>query len=370
MSYKLFDSQRWPIFLIVGSLGIITYLHYTTAPGISRMHVVYRYFYFLPIVYAALRYGYRGGLLAALLASIISAPHIFFKWNDLPEEGLNDLLVMVIFYGVALLTGITIDRLRQVQASQANTVEELEASLRQLALQSEELRRAHHLSALGMLAGGLAHEIRNPVGIIRACAQLLALENRAEILEPTAVIQEETSRIEVLIQELLDYAGGQHLTPIPTDIALFLQSIGERVGPLTTAFEITLELQIEPNLPSICLDPSQLERALINLCMNSIQALAGRGQLTLTAAWIKSDIPYLELRVVDSGPGIPLIDQPHIFEPFFSTKESGTGLGLSVVHRIITDHGGDIRVESTPPKGTTFIIQLPRQVPSTPPLAT
>ena len=113
------------MFLIVGSLGIITYLHYTTTPGLSRMHVVYRYFYFLPIVYAALRYGYRGGLLSALFASIISAPHIFFKWSDFPEEGLNDLLVIVVFYGVALLTGITIDRLRQVQASQANTVEKL-----------------------------------------------------------------------------------------------------------------------------------------------------------------------------------------------------------------------------------------------------
>ena len=357
------------MFLILGSLGIITYLHYTTAPGLSRMHVVYRYFYFLPIVYAALRYGYRGGLLSALFASIISAPHIFFKWSDFPEEGLNDLLVIVVFYGVALLTGITIDRLRQVQASQANTVEKLEASLRQLALQSEELRRAHHLSALGMLAGGLAHEIRNPVGIIRACAQLLALENKSEIVEPTTVIQEETSRIEGLIQELLDYAGGQHLTPILTDVASLLQSIGERVSPLTTAHGITLELEIEPNLPPIYLDPAQIERALINLCMNSIQALSRGGQLTLTASWIQNDVTYLELRVIDSGPGIQLIHQPHIFEPFYSTKDGGTGLGLSVVHRIITDHGGHIRVESTPPLGTIFIIQLLGQVPSALPLA-
>lgn len=359
MSYKLFNSQRWPILLILSSLGLITYLHYTTAPGLSRMHVVYRYVYFLPIVYAALRYGYRGGLLSALLASLLSAPHIFFKWGEFPAEGLNDLLIVVVFYGVSLLTGITIDRLRHAQTSQALTVEKLEASLDQLARQGEELRRAHHLSALGMLAGGLAHEIRNPVGIIRACSQLLAMENRPEIIEPTIVIQQETGRIETLIQELLDYAGSQQLAPVPTAIAPLLQRISERIIPLTTSHDITLSLQIEPGLPSINLDPVQLERVLINLCMNSIQALAGTGQLTLTAAWIESSTPCLEIRVIDSGPGILDMHQSHIFEPFYSTKDEGSGLGLSVAHRIITDHGGRILVESMPPQGTTFIIQLP-----------
>jgi two-component system, NtrC family, sensor histidine kinase HydH len=366
MLRKFSHRPGWPIIIIVGSLGVITYLHYTTAPGLSRMHVVYRYFYFLPIVYAALRYGYRGGLLSALLASLVFAPHIFFKWGSFPEDGLNDLLIIVVFYGVAFLTGITIDRLRQVQASQANTVAELETSLHRLALQGEELRRAQHLSALGMLAGGLAHEIRNPIGIIRACAQLLAMENKLEIAEPTAIIQQETSRVEALIQELLDYAGGQHLTQVPTAITPLLQRISDRIRPLTTAHEIVLSLDVEPDLPPLCLDAVQIERALLNLCMNAIQALDGPGQIHLHAAWVADDVPLLEIRVTDTGPGILPVHQTHIFEPFYSTKGSGTGLGLSVVHRIVTDHGGHIRVESTPPHGTTFIIQLPGSLSSLP----
>jgi signal transduction histidine kinase len=228
------------------------------------------------------------------------------------------------------------------------------------------LRRAQHLSALGMLAGGLAHEIRNPIGIIRACAQLLAMENKLEIAEPTAIIQQETSRVEALIQELLDYAGGQHLTQVPTAITPLLQRISDRIRPLTTAHEIVLSLDVEPDLPPLCLDAVQIERALLNLCMNAIQALDGPGQIHLHAAWVADDVPLLEIRVTDTGPGILPVHQTHIFEPFYSTKGSGTGLGLSVVHRIVTDHGGHIRVESTPPHGTTFIIQLPGSLSSLP----
>lgn len=357
--FDRFNRAYWPAFVIVISLGFITYLHYTTAPGLSRLHVVYRYFYFLPIVYAALRYGFRGGLLTALTASLVFAPYIFFNWGNFPEDGLNDHLIIVVFCGVAILIGITIDRLRQAQAAQAHTVSQLEASLRQLAVQSEELRRAQHLSALGMLAGGLAHEIRNPVGIIRACAQLLAMESHPEIAESTAIIQQETSRIETLIQELLDYAGGQRLDRKPTSVLPLLQRVGERIKPLITTHDIDLQLDTDPALPLVELDADQIERALLNLCINAIQALNGTGQLILKTGQTLIPVPALEICVIDSGPGIPLAHQPYIFDPFYSTKDNGTGLGLSVVHRIITDHGGNIRIESAPVKGTIFIIHLP-----------
>ncbi len=232
------ESSRgvWPVvrkediaaagLIVAGSLLLITFLHYSTLPNFRQLHAVYRYFYFLPIVYAALRFGFWGGLGAALVASLLFAPHIIFKWGSFPEDGLNDLLVVVVFYGVAVITGRTVDRLRRAEMRQSEMVGELEQSLQRLAVQSEELRRAERLSALGLLAGGLAHEIRNPVGIIRAGAQLLAMEVGAEAEETAAVIQQETDRIETLIQELLDYAGGERLQRERVDVGAALGGRG------------------------------------------------------------------------------------------------------------------------------------------------
>ncbi len=201
---------------------LITYLHYSTAPGLVGLHAVYRYFYFLPIVYAALRFGLRGGLLAALAASLLFAPHIVFKWGNFPEDSINDLLVVVVFFGVAVITGVTVDRLRAAQQAESQTAAELAASLRKLEEQGDELRRVERLSALGNLAGGLAHQIRNPVGIIRACAQLLEADSQVEAHETALVIEEETDRIETLVQDLLRYADATRPQLVPTDAANFL----------------------------------------------------------------------------------------------------------------------------------------------------
>ena len=223
-------------------------------------------------------------MLAALAVSLLFAPHIFFKWGSFPEDSVNDLLVVVVFYGVAVITGVAVDRLRQSEAKQAQTVEELEASLHRLEMQGEELRRAERLSALGMLAGGLAHEIRNPVGIIRASSQLLAMECGPESIETTFVIQQETDRVEILVQELLDYAGGERLQRSSVGVPELLRRVAVRIRPLVTSADIQLNVRVAPAPkgppPAFFLDPDQMERVLVNLCMNAIQAMNGAGQLT------------------------------------------------------------------------------------------
>ncbi len=345
---------------IIVSIGIVTFLHYTTAPGLSQLHTVYRYFYFLPIVYAALRFGFWGGLIAALAASLLFAPHIFFKWGNFPGDSLNDLLVVVVFYGVAIITGVTTDELRQSRERQSRTASRLAASLRQLEEQGEELRRAERLSSLGTLAGGLAHEIRNPVGIIRASAQLLVMECGEDAKETVAVIQQETDRIEQLIQDLLNYAGGVRINPKPTDVNELLTRVHDRLRPLVESHQIEVDIAVPTDLPRVYLDLEQMEQALINLCMNAIQAMENRGRMLLQAQLKRSPEPALELRVSDTGGGIPSDIRAHIFDPFYSTKDTGTGLGLSVVQRIVDDHHGRIWVESEPGQGATFVIQLPQ----------
>ena len=349
--------------IIAGGILGITYLHYSTAPGFVGLHAVYRYFYFLPIVYAALRFGYLGGLLAALTVSILFAPHIVFKWGNFPEDSINDLLVVVVFLCVAIITGVTVDRLRAAQEAQRRTADDLAASLYKLEKQGEELRRAERLSALGSLAGGLAHQIRNPVGIIRASAQLLEAGGdtgvNTEAKETAIVIEEETDRIESLVQDLLRYADGARLQLAPADLCDLIDSVATRVRPMAETQSVKLQAVCDAGLPPVSIDFRQMEQALLNLAVNAIQAIKDGGTVIMAARRSSIDAQCVEICVSDNGPGIKETDLQRIFDPFFSTKDSGSGLGLSVVHRIVEDHGARIHVASKPEIGTTFIVYLP-----------
>ena len=351
-------AELLAVAIIAGGLLAITYLHYSTAPGFVGLHAVYRYFYFLPIVYAALRFGYRGGLVAALAASILFAPHIVFKWGNFPEDSINDLLVVVVFLCVAIITGVTVDRLRSAQRAKEQAAVDLASSLHRLEEQGEELRRAERLSALGSLAGGLAHQIRNPLGIIRASAQLLEMDGSSDARETALVIEEEADRVEQLVQDLLHYADANGLDLIPTDANSLIERVASRVRPLANTTEIDLQTSCEADVPVVLIDPKQMEQALLNLTVNAIQAI-GQGGIVVLAAGRSEDHQSVELRVSDNGPGIDEADLQRIFDPFFSTKDSGSGLGLSVVHRIVEDHGARITVASSLGEDTTFTIQIP-----------
>jgi signal transduction histidine kinase len=292
-----------------------------------------------------------------LLASLVFAPHIFFKWGHFPEDSLNDLLVVIVFCGVALITGVTVDRLRQSQRQQEATARQLADSLRQLEVQGEELRRAEHLSALGTLAGGLAHEIRNPVGIIRATAQLIEIECGDTATETVAIIGQETERIERFIQDLLNYAGETDLHRLATDAPALLRRVANRLRPLLETRGVALHIDAAADLPSLGVDAEQVEQALMNLCINAVQALGGAGHIRLSAARTADNA--IAIAVADNGPGIAAADRVRIFAPFYTTKDSGTGMGLSVVQRIVENHGGRIAVASTPGQGATFTIYLP-----------
>lgn len=358
---------------IGGSVLLITLLHYSTAPGLFELHTVYRYFYFLPIAYAALRFGFWGGLTTSVTTSLLFAPHIFFKWDTFPEESLNDLLVVVVFYGVAIITGITTDRLRRAEAKQAETARKLAASLQRLELQGEELRRAERLSSLGTLAGGLAHEIRNPLGIIRATAQLIAMECGKEASESVQIVEQETARIETFIQELLTFAGSALPEKQPVQLPALLAQIKERLAPVTAAHGIELAIDCawadslttahtgdKPALPPVLLDARRIEQALLNLCMNSIQALNSPGHICLSVRQVQDESgPQVQLQIRDDGPGLAEDVRPYVFDPFFTTKDSGVGLGLSVVQRTVEDHQGRIWVSSEPGQGCEFTIRIP-----------
>ncbi len=177
-----------------------------------------------------------------------------------------------------------------------------------------------------------------------------------------AVIQQETDRIEQLVTELVHLATGHEPTPQWTDLQALLARVQERLAPLAQTHGVALEVDLPDAPSSAWVDPKRIEQVLVQLAMNAIQAMAEDekgGTVTFRVRWEAQAPLPLVLEVHDTGPGIPPELRSRIFDPFFTTKDTGTGLGLTVVQRIVEDHGGRVQVRSTPGQGTTFTVRLP-----------
>ncbi|AKF82011.1 histidine kinase [Myxococcus fulvus 124B02] len=231
----------------------------------------------------------------------------------------------------------------------------------------EKIRERDRLAALGEMAAGLAHEIRNPLGAIKGAAQCLDPRRLpgedGEFLE---VIVEEVNRLNGVVTAFLDYARPMKQSFGPTDlneVVTRTMRLIQNDVPSSVALAVELDLQ----LPRVDGDAEQLKQVLINLVQNAVQALDTReGRITVRTErperfgeFRNAGGELLEVRVSDTGPGIPSDQQPHIFVPFFTTKQKGTGLGLAICQRIVKNHGGSISVQSKAGDGTTFIIRMP-----------
>lgn len=331
------------VWLILAALIITTYLHYSTNRALQTIHTVYRSLYYLPILYAALRLGLRGGLAVALVSGAVYIPYVFIFAYSRPADVVEDGLEVLIYVSVGVLTGLLVDAGRRHRRRQR----ELEA----------QVRRAERLSVLGTLAGGLAHEVRNPLGSIRASAQMLAEETEDPgACEYLAVIQDETDRINRLVESLLDYARPEHVEVGPVDLNQLVGDVVHLTRSYATQADVEVAATPSPDGLVVRGERDRLHQCLLNLALNGIQAMPDGGHLdlALTRTWDQACVI-----VADTGQGIPADDVPRIFDPFFSTKDSGTGLGLAIVQRIVADHGGEIEVQSVVGEGTTFRVWLP-----------
>lgn len=220
------------------------------------------------------------------------------------------------------------------------------------------LRRNERLAAIGSLAASVAHEIRNPLAAISGCAELLEGSTRGEEDERLLrVIQRETKRLANIVNELLDVARPRALVRNPLELRRELELLADSFRADRNHANIDLVLQL-PDAPVVAsVDGAQLGQVLWNLVRNGVQAMDGEGRLEIGLASADDEV---RLSVRDHGQGIPPEHLDRIFEPFFSTKQSGSGIGLALVHRIIEEHGGTIEVFSEVGVGTHFLVRLPR----------
>ena len=229
----------------------------------------------------------------------------------------------------------------------------------------EELLRKEKLASVGQLAAGVAHEINNPLGTILLYADSMRREIAAD--DPRQadykMIIDETMRCKRIVGDLLNFARQRQLTVRPTDLNALIKKTLEdlSIQPQFQAIRMTLDL--DPDLPLVEVDESQIRQVFLNLIANAVDAMKEKGRLWVRSRRVAGGM--VELAFQDTGPGIPPGQLKEIFTPFFTTKPvgKGTGLGLSIVYGIIKMHQGQIGVDSKTGQGATFVITLPIKQP-------
>jgi two-component system sensor histidine kinase PilS (NtrC family) len=235
-----------------------------------------------------------------------------------------------------------------------------------------DLRRSERLAAVGELSASMAHEIRNPLAAISGSVELLrggrAEADRERLMD---IVLREIGRLDALIRDFLQYARPAPPKLGPVALPALLQEVAQMLATAVPP-EAKLELEADPAAWAMA-DATQLRQVLWNLARNACDALEGPGVIRLSAARValpqgrapgdrkrpREEAAAVEIVVSDTGRGIPPADLERIFDPFYTTKPDGTGLGLPTVHRIVESHGGTLEVESQPGVGTRFRVRLP-----------
>jgi PAS domain S-box-containing protein len=234
----------------------------------------------------------------------------------------------------------------------------------QLQRQREVLYQNEKLAALGTLSAGIAHEMNNPLGIMTTRIEVMLLDAQqqqlpAQVLEDLQVLHRASQRVARIAAGLRSFARQSSGEPTPTDLNTIVDEAVLLMQKPFGAENIRVVAELDRTLPSLLGDPTALHQVLMNLLTNAREAMAGGGG-EIRIETTRTERPeWIRLRVIDSGPGIPPEEITKVFDPFYTTKRTGTGLGLSVTYGLIREHGGTIDVSSQPGAGTAFTLEFP-----------
>jgi signal transduction histidine kinase len=315
----------------------------------------------LPVVSAATALGVAGTIVVTILAGGAYLSFLLYlDWSRVtigwPE--ISILLVRVTFMAIIgnLVNALAGD-LRVQSEKHRRTAEQLAQANEQLREAEEAVRRSDRLAALGQLSAGLAHELRNPLGTMKASAEMLtrSVSGENEVAREVAgFIASEVDRTNSLITRFLDFARPLRLRLDEADLA---QTLDRAVAAAARDVpHVTIYKNYAPEIPPFHFDAELMERVFFNLVVNAAQATESGGAVTVKT---RASAGAAEISVIDRGAGIQPENLGNIFNPFFTTKPTGVGLGLAIVSKIVDQHGGKIAVESEPGKGSVFRVLLP-----------
>jgi signal transduction histidine kinase len=321
----------------------------------------------VPVVSAATSLGIGATLAFTLLScGAYLSWLLFVDWSRavLAPRDISEIALRVLFLLMAgYLTHELATRNRTEARKYQTAAEQLAQANVSLGKAEAAMRRSERLAALGQLTAGLAHELRNPLGTMKNSAELLArrlADSDAIAVELAGYISSEVDRANSLITKFLQFARPFELQPAPVDLTAVIDKAIAQLERRNPPFDVTFVRNYSPGLPPAALDAELMEQVFVNLLSNAAQASPPGSVVTVKT---RGDGALLEAAVIDRGSGIDPKFREQIFNPFFTTKKDGVGLGLAIVSKIVDEHGGRIAVESEPGQGSIFRVLIPLEIP-------
>lgn len=319
----------------------------------------------LPLVSAATTLGPAGSAAFTVVCCAAYLSFILFidpvRYQIDPDSRREIFLRLIIFAATGYLTNTLAAATREQSRKFKSVAEQLAAANKSLSEAEAAMRRSERLAALGQLSAGLAHELRNPLGTIKASAEMLTrtVPGENEVAREVAgFISTEVDRTNLLVTRFLDFARPLQLRLAPAELTKVLDSAIANLDHNSPHYEVSVYKNYAPEIGTILLDADLMERVFYNLLLNAAQATAAGGAITVKT---RRAAALAEISVIDRGSGIEPRHLESIFNPFFTTKPEGVGLGLAIVSKIVDEHGGKMAVESEPEKGSVFRVYLPLQ---------
>ncbi|GIU73750.1 MAG: hypothetical protein KatS3mg004_0837 [Bryobacteraceae bacterium] len=356
---RAFSSPRGTVTLISLQL-LLGFLLIGVTGGIASSYYL---ILLLPVLTAATTLGAVGTAVFTALACLAYLAFIPVAYNlGYILEGLylRDLTLRVLFLPVVAWLTYTLAEANRRAARRAEAAaRELAEANRRLLEAEASARRSERLAALGQLTAGLAHELRNPLGTMKASAEMLVERTGGDspiVKELAEYISSEVDRTNSLITRFLEFARPTELRRAPADVHAVIDSAIDHLERQTPGAAARIHRNFDPAVPVIEADAELLERVFFNLLRNALEASPTESVVTVKTRRAGAGV---EIAVIDRGPGIAPENREQIFNPFFTTKPGGVGLGLAVSAKIVDDHGGTITVDSEPGQGATFLVMLP-----------
>jgi two-component system sensor histidine kinase HydH len=327
--------------------------------------------YYLPVMTAALYFGPMGTLLWTLVASVAYSSYLY-QANlhfTITASSMSELLMRVLFFFIVAMTVNRFVMQYRVQVRRYQLLSEtLTDANRNLKLAQEEAQRVERLAALGQLSAGLAHEIRNPLGVIKGSAEILTqkLDSANPLAKELAgYIYTEVNRVSALVSRFLDFARPLQLDLGASDLAAVVERCLMTVSEQGACKKVNIKRDFASGLPRVMLDHDLCDQVFTNLFMNACEAMGEPGgelRVRLRPSDDKTKESGVVVEIEDSGPGVPTELKEQIFNPFVTTKKSGVGLGLAIVSKIVDAHGGSLKLVSHPGYGACFRVEFPAAV--------
>jgi len=349
------------------AVAVLTIIHYTNYHYNVDYHILLQFAYYLPVIYAAMRFGPAGGILSSFVITLLFIPLMtHFQESLTPAAKYTQWVEVGLINVIGWLTGFLTEEERKAKRKyqlaltvQKELVEKLKREGQERERLESEIRRTERVTALGHMSAGLAHEIRNPLGIMKVSIQMLAQEkcNDQVVSEYCRVLLEECERLNRLVNEFLSFARPKELIRERIALRKLLDEGVTLIQPALRQNHIKFEqARSHVDVQEVEVDPDQIKQVILNILLNAIDAQGQGGVIQLEGV---RQPGFLGFAVSDEGPGISSEAIPYIYDPFFTTKENGTGLGLSVVHRILDQHGGKIKITNRSERGVRVEILLP-----------